>query len=134
MRTHARGGFAAVVLVLVLAIPVASAGARERIRSTVNIGTGETPSGQQFLKGKVKSAKAKCERNRNVVLYWDEPGPPPTFVAVADDATNANGRWRIDAPGTEIPPGRYFVKVTPIERRGDVCRRAKSGRITVAAP
>jgi len=131
MRMRAQYGWFAVVLVIALALPAGSAAARERLKSTVTIKTGETAAGQEFLNGKVKSKRAKCERNRNVVLFWNAPGPPGGFTNVADDASDEDGRWRILPPGTEVPPGQYYVKVTRIERRGDICKGARSRTITV---
>ena len=51
---------------------------------------------------------------------------------MTDDATDRTGRWRIDAPKTTIPLGEYYVKVTRIVRRGDVCKAARSRTITVS--
>jgi hypothetical protein len=129
MRTH---GWRAALAVLAFAALAGVADAREGVKTSVTIKEAEAPSGQEYLGGKVKSPKAKCRRNRNVVLYWDAPGPPAGFQNVADDASNRRGAWRINAPGVEIPPGEYYVKVTPIERRGDTCKRAKSETITVS--
>ena len=131
MRTRARQGLFAAILVTGVVAVTGQAAARDRIPSGVTIGTGETATGQEFLKGRVFSDKAKCQRNRNVVLYWDDPAAPGGFNAVADDASNRRGRWRINAPGLTIPPGGYYAKVRPIERRGDVCKGARSRTITV---
>jgi hypothetical protein len=127
-------GWTLVVAVLALAVLAGAAEARERIRTSVTITTDQAPSGREFLKGKVSSQKAKCERNRNVVLYWDDPELPNTFEAVADDASSETGAWRINAPDTDIPPGRYFVRVTRIERRSDVCKPARSRTIRITVP
>jgi hypothetical protein len=132
MRRRAGQGLFAVILVVGLVAVAGQAAARDRIPSTVTIRTGETATGQEYLTGRVNSPKAKCRRNRNVVLYWDVPGPPASFVAVADDATDRQGRWRIQPPDTTIPLGRYYVKVTPITRRGDRCTGARSRTITVS--
>jgi hypothetical protein len=130
MQVRRRGAAVAVVLIIGLALVAGSATARERVRSAVTIGTGETASGQEFLKGKVKSPKAKCERSRRVRLFFDASGPPPAFAPVAETTTSSAGRWRIEA-GAEIPPGKYYVKVRPVERGGDTCRRARSETIRV---
>jgi hypothetical protein len=132
MQVRVGSGVLALALIMGLALAAGTATARERINSDVTLGTGESSTGQEFLRGKVKSPKAKCERNRNVVLYYNDPPAPQRFISVADDASDPNGRWRIEAPTTEIPPGRYYVKVTPITRGGDRCGPAKSEEITVS--
>ena len=73
MRMSARYGLPATIAVVVLAMLAGPAVGRDRINSIVTIGTGETATGQEFLKGRVNSPKPKCERNRNVVLYWNDP-------------------------------------------------------------
>jgi hypothetical protein len=127
-------GWCAVVAVLTLALLAGAAEARERINTTVTIAAGEDATGQQYLGGKVKSPKAKCRRNRNVVLFFDQPMLPGGFTPVAQDRSNRRGVWRINAPKTEIPPGDYYARVRPVERRGDRCMGARSRTITVAAP
>ena len=131
MQVFARSAVLALAVVIALALVAGSASARERIRSTVTIGTDEAPSGREFVKGKVRSAKAKCERRRKVVLYWNNPDGPGGYEPVAQDRTNSNGSWRVNAPKLEIPPGGYYAKVLPIRRGGDVCRRARSDSIIV---
>jgi len=131
MQAGARSGVLAVALVVALALVAGSASARERIRSTVTIGTGEASSGQQFIKGRVTSPKAKCERRRKVVLYWDDPPKSGGYEAVARDLTNSRGAWRINAPDLEIPPGGYYAKVRPARRGGDQCKGARSASINV---
>jgi len=131
MQAGARSGVLAVALVVALALVAGSASARERIRSTVTIGTGEAPSGQEFMKGSVRSPKAKCERRRKVVLYWDAPSKPGGYAPVAEDRTSSSGRWRINAPALEIPPGGYYAKVRPARRGGDTCKGARSASINV---
>jgi len=131
MQAGARSGALAVAVVVALALVAGSASARERINSTVTIGTGEAPSGQQFVKGTVRSPKAKCERRRKVVLYWDDPPKPGGYEPVAQDRTNSGGAWRINAPALEIPPGGYYAKVRPARRGGDRCKGARSASINV---
>jgi len=131
MQVCARSGVLALAVVVALALVAGSASARERIGSTVTIGTGESPSGQEFVKGKVRSPKAKCERRRKVVLYWDAPPEPGGYEPVATDRTNSGGDWRINAPMVEIPPGGYYAKVLPARRGGDRCKGARSDSINV---
>ena len=126
-----RSGVFAVAMVTALVLVAGPATARDRIQSKITIGTGETVGGQEFLKGRVRSPKAKCERNRRVRLFFDGPGPPRTFAPVRDTETDSDGRWRIDAPVDDIPPGRYYAKVRPDERGGDRCKGARSETIRV---
>ena len=85
---------------------------------------------QGFLDGKVRSSKAGCKSGRLVKLFWDEPGPPREFQKVADDESNGDGEWRINAPGPEVPPGRYYAKVGKVGN----CDQARSETIRVPAP
>lgn len=131
MQMRVRSGVFATALVMALVLVAGPATARDRIGSKITIGEGETAGGQEFLKGKVKSPKAKCERNRRVRLFFDPPGPPRSFAPVRDTETDSDGRWRIDAPGDDIPPGGYYAKVRPAERGGDKCKGARSETIRV---
>jgi hypothetical protein len=125
-------GWRAAAAALAFALLAGTAEARDAVRTTVTIAEGEAPSGQEYLGGKVKSPKAKCRRNRTVVLFFDQPMLPGGFAPVANDASNRRGAWRINAPSTEVPPGEYYAKVRRAERRGDVCRAARSRTITVS--
>lgn len=98
-----------------------------QITSTVTI---REAADHSALQGKVRSERRRCKVNRRVALFWDAPGGPREFVRVRTDETDNRGRWRVPAPGVEIPPGRYFAKAV---RKGD-CKPARSQVIRVLAP
>jgi hypothetical protein len=80
------------------------------------------------IKGKVSSSKEDCKVGADVILHWkDGPGG---FEPVAEDETNSRGRYSIDAPGDEVPPGRYYSVVDG--KQG--CKSAQSETIRVTYP
>jgi hypothetical protein len=111
-----------VALATVLGVMVSTAGAATNTSVTIKSHTED-----DYLAGKVKSSKSRCESGRRVRLYWDEPGSPRKFRKVASDTSDENGVWLIEAPPPVVPPGHYFVRV-PAD---GTCDKAKSDTIKV---
>lgn len=80
-----------------------------------------------FLDGKVISSRPSCEGGRLVKLYWDEPGSPQEYDGIATADSKPNGKWKVEAPGEDVPPGHYYAKVP----KDGSCDKAKSDTITV---
>jgi hypothetical protein len=131
MRIRTRQGCFVLALVTTVGLVAGSASAGDGIRTGVTIEATDDGAGQELLTGEVRSPKAKCERHRTVKLYWDPPGPPRNFRRVRTRRSDSEGQWVVVAPGPELPPGRYHVKVTKDDRGGDTCKKAKSRTITV---
>lgn len=99
----------------------ADAAAKARVKATVKLAGDKSE-----VLGKVTSPRAECKKKVTVVLYWLEPGKRK-FVPVEDDRTNRSGAWKVDAPGTDIPAGKYYVKVAGTPR----CQPERSKTIRV---
>ena len=82
---------------------------------------------KEKLGGVVKSRRATCKQARPVSLHFKEPGKAK-FTVVRKDTTSPKGVWVVPAPGSTIPPGRYYAKVA---KKGDVCKTDRSATITV---
>lgn len=79
------------------------------------------------FRGKVKSPKAPCEKERKVKLYEVHSGPDDL---VSTTESKANGNWAI---GNDTADGRFYVKVTKALGAGlDVCKPARSQKIKVS--
>jgi hypothetical protein len=72
------------------------------------------------FRGKVKSAKGKCRKNRTVILKKVRPGSDKT---VGTDKTNAQGKWKIKRPNAK---GRFYAKAQRKETLKLICRKARS--------
>ena len=105
----------------VVTAETASAAGKARVNATIKL-SGDSSD----LLGKVKSPRAVCKKKVRVVLFWRKPGVQK-FVTVQDDVTNRSGAWKIDAPGSRIPAGKYYVKVAGSAK----CKPEKSPTITV---
>jgi hypothetical protein len=112
---------AALAVGLGVAAPAAGAGSNTSVTIRSHTADG-------FVNGKVRSSRHGCKGDRKVWLFWDSPGAPRDFEPVADDASQADGDWRINSPGGPVPPGRYFARV----KRHRQCDRARSETITVS--
>ena len=81
--------------------------------------------GTTYFSGKVRSSKARCERRRDVTLYFKVEGP---LQAIGTDVTDAEGRWSIKV--LAFVPGRYHARAA--KRRigqgasAKLCRGARS--------
>ena len=80
------------------------------------------------LKGKVSSSKEDCKSGVEVILFWKDRGED-SFEEVRVDETTARGRYSINAPADDVPPGKYFSKVDA--KQG--CKAARSETIRVKA-
>jgi hypothetical protein len=76
------------------------------------------------LKGKVSSSKDDCKSNVKVNLFWKHDGL--TDKVARQNTTNA-GRYEIEAPGGDVPGGKYFSRVPA--KTG--CKAAESETIRV---
>lgn len=126
-RTRRSAALAAAALAMttvgagVLAAEPASAAGSAKVNATIKLQAGKSKVG-----GKLASPKAACEKGKQVKLHFQEPGDKK-FVLVADDTSNASGAWSIHAPGSTIPPGKYFVTV----KASSGCKAARSKTIKV---
>ena len=80
--------------------------------------------GELEVKGTVGAGSAACEKGRKVRLYLNHPkaGPQP----LGSDATNAAGKWRIEA---DVEPHHYQARVTKAKVGGGhkhVCKPDRS--------
>ncbi|MGH2694084.1 MAG: choice-of-anchor Q domain-containing protein [Actinomycetota bacterium] len=97
-----------------------------RVASSVSIRHQASP---HRFKGRVRSARARCRRERRVVVKKVRRGPDRT---VARDLTNNRGRW--SEPHLTGGEGRYYARARRkvfTNAFGDtiVCRRARSRTI-----
>ncbi|CAN5378562.1 hypothetical protein BH09ACT12_BH09ACT12_36740 [soil metagenome] len=99
----------------------AAAGKKAKVNASISL----TRDKSQLV-GAVKSPKKACKQKKTVVLHWLQPGKKK-FVEVADDKSSSKGVWKIHAPGTEIPAGKYYVTI----KAGKSCQTGRSKRITV---
>lgn len=104
-----------------LASPVGAA-----VNSTVTIGIGFHPGdqGNPFFRGRVKSARKSCMRNRKVVVFRARNGG--RAVKFRSTRSDSRGFWRIAMPD-RLRPGGYFARVNA--RTG--CAADKSRLIAV---
>ncbi len=111
----------ACALVMGLAAPVGAA-----VNSTVTIGVGFHPGdqGNPFFKGRAKSARKSCMRNRKVVIFRTRNhGRVDRFRS---GRTDSRGFWRVRMRG-QMRPGGYFARLNA--RTG--CGGDKSRQIAV---
>jgi hypothetical protein len=115
----------AVAAALVLSgTATASAEPARRGKANVDVTMHLSPDNSP-LRGKVRSPRGACEKQRRVVLLRRQDSTQ-AWHPVDEDRSNRDGRWRIEAPTMDgFPDGEYRVKVPG----NDDCRRARSGVI-----
>ncbi len=102
----------------------APAGAAVNSTVTIEVGFHPGDQGNPFFKGRVKSARKSCMRNRTVVVFRARNrGRVDRFRATRSDS---RGFWRIAMPD-RMKPGGYFAKVNA--RTG--CASDKSRQIAI---
>lgn len=86
------------------------ASADEKSGSTVVVTDAEAVPGGTDIKGKVKSGKSKCKKNRKVSVYHDvaPPGPGPEDFLLGSTRTNDRGRWAVN---TVFAPDKVYAVV-----------------------
>lgn len=126
---HTRRNLAAVGVAVSLALaPLGSVDAhRFRQGSTVSIRY-DKPK----FKGRVRSDREFCEKNRRIVIHRVRPGKDPI---VGRGNTNNNGFYAIN-PGPKVKQGKSYYAVAKRKkkkkhRHSHVCKRAKSNTITI---
>jgi hypothetical protein len=99
----------------------------KRVGGHISLNTGATG----VFKGKVKSSRKFCFRNRLVVLKRSTPGKDRT---IGRDRTNRRGRYRIDLghPVTGNFYARATRKIRIISGNGIVCRPIQSSVIHIS--
>lgn len=104
-----------------LAAPVGAA-----VNSTVTVGVGFHPGdeGNPFFKGRAKSARKSCMRNRKVVIFRTRNhGRVDRYRSAR---TDSSGFWRVPMR-QRMKPGGYFARMNA--RQG--CTGDKSRQIAV---
>jgi len=93
---------------------------------TINFTDGSPPTTQDTFFGKVKSKKAKCVKNRKVVVKRKTPSK----LKIGTDLTDNEGNWEVETPNA--PSGEYFAKAKKKTlSNGKICDAKKSNLITV---
>ena len=105
----------------VIEAEVAAAAGKAKVNASISL-----TKDKSKLVGKVKSPRKVCRQKTQVVLHWQEPGKKK-FRVVADDKSNKQGVWKIDAPGTDIPRGKYYVTIAANKQ----CKSERSKTIRV---
>jgi len=82
-----------IALIAGLAIAGPAMGKAKKIESEVEIDGWGPPTTYDKFVGDVHSRKPKCERNRTVTLYYEEPGFTKN---VGSDVTDETGDWSIE--------------------------------------
>ena len=84
------------------------------------------------FKGRVRSDRPFCRRNRKVVVRRQKRGPDPV---VGRDRTNRRGRYSINPRPNPRRGQRYYAVAKPKKkkkhRHSHVCRRARSRTIKI---
>lgn len=122
--------FVPLVVIAVLAatawsIPAGAATVDTKV--TIDYGNIHKVFAREF-RGKVKSSKAACEKDRKVKLLEVKSGPDEL---VSSTEPKASGSWSI---GNDIAEGHFYAKVTKALGGGDVCEAARSEKIKVSQP
>lgn len=99
----------------------------KKVGGHISVNTGATG----VFKGKVKSSRRFCFRNRLVVLKRKKPGKDPI---IGRDRTNRKGRYRIDLgnPVTGAFYARATRKIRIVSGNGIVCRPIQSSVIHIS--
>ena len=99
----------------------------KKVGGSISLNTGATG----VFKGKVKSPRPFCYRNRLVVLKRQKPGDDPI---VGRDRTGTLGRYRIDLghPVTGDFYARATRKIRIVSGNGIVCRPRQSTVIHIS--
>ena len=91
------------------------------VKSTVKIKEG----GPTLFEGTVSSEEPKCEKGRDVTLYYSASGRQDDEAPVGEDRTDKDGNWSMDG---EYFAGKYGADVSS-KQKGDLsCKAAKSKR------
>jgi hypothetical protein len=97
---------AAIVLTLGLAVPASQAAKAKKIASEVEISGLSIPGSTVLMVGDVHSRKPKCERKRDVTVFFDDGSGRETLASTTTDRT---GDWEI-VPGP-FADGDYVAEV-----------------------
>jgi hypothetical protein len=100
--------------------------------STVTINFQEGGAYADQFRGKVRSNKAACKKQRTVKVYRKKPGPDALY---GSDKTNKKGKYVV-APGRNATPGNYYAKAKKRVLKKNslhkhVCKKATSNTIPV---
>jgi len=118
------------MLAVALAFPAVALA--EKINSDVSI---HKTFDQDRIYGVVQSPAHKCERNREIVLFY-RPFQSPDFAPIASELTDSLGQYDFEAQLMKRAPaveeGQYFARATRKSAGADVCRRDDSRVIEVA--
>jgi hypothetical protein len=118
---------AAVVAVALAGATMADAGQVPAFDTTVTIHYRPIQKAfSQEFRGKVKSERAFCRKDRKVKVFHVDAGPD-TLTNTAVSA--ADGSWH---SGNDIAQGRFYAKVGRVLRGPGVCKSAKSRTIQVS--
>ena len=129
-----RRALAAGAVATVFAIGAGPAGADIQWGTSLTIKLRATAGGGEVFYGKVGSQLPACRRGRVVKLLFDDAATPNfRWEAVGRDRSSRRGNWKVDLPGTEVPPGNYWAKTKGKDvSGGDRCLPGKAaGYITV---
>lgn len=117
------------VLTLAIAAGMASLALADvkKIGGSISLNTGATG----IFKGKVKSSRRFCYRNRLVVLKRQKPGDD---LIIESDRTDRFGKYRIDLghPVTGDFYARATRKIRIVSGNGIVCRPIQSAVIHIS--
>jgi hypothetical protein len=94
------------VLVAGLAIASPALGKAKKVESVVEIDGWGPPTTYDAFVGDVHSRKPKCERNRTITMYYEEPGEDEIVGAGVTDET---GDWTIQPEFAGLDDPYYVV-------------------------
>jgi basic membrane lipoprotein Med (substrate-binding protein (PBP1-ABC) superfamily) len=116
----------AVIACLAIGAVGASGADSTKTKVTIHFNGGSGDYGKFY--GRVKSKKAACERHRKVVVKRKQPGKDAKYGSTFSDN---DGRWEISAT-SPVTPGKYYaVAKKKVLNNGHVCKKGRSGTITV---
>lgn len=122
----------AIVATLAMGVVAAQAGTTKKFNSTVSLqydpanGGPYDPYGEDKFKGKVRSPRRKCEKDRIVVVKNVGGGN------VGSDVTNDQGNYSVNASAATT--GDYYAVAKRKKfgsRTRKICRRAESDTVSV---
>ena len=114
-----------IAMLCVASTALVAQAAKTKYKTNVTISHTGDAYGSTF-KGKVKSQKKACKKNRKVTVKRVRSG---SDQKIGSTKSNKKGKWRVDTAPAQN--GKYYAVAKKKSKNNYVCKKGKSPKITV---